>query len=422
MKTTDAYPKAPHYLAQNDQDNAGYLYYKDYYKQEDFRSTGAHAGIINLKSKNNALLKLKTRQIPAPSMGQRQVKTFPLKTIYPGLLLGAGYIHEAKLEDSEYKDNAFKLGFYFDYTTGMPVLPGSSVKGVLRSMFPNAFRHQLPKTYREARVSYIQEQLKALELPGTIDIKQLEEEIFAGIGPDQKNKSIYQRDIFLEAVPVSVGQLFETDYITPHKHSTNPKLDPFANPTPNKFLKVLPEVVFEFRFILSDSLLFPQLTADHKAKLFKRILLDIGLGAKTNVGYGQFTDQIAPHQPYEPARGMDQMQDRMDILTEKRPQKPPGKPDNIIRKALKGQTSYEGTLIELGERYAVFHILDDHGHLLAQLVKDIKNVVKKLDKKGYQEALKEEDQFIIFIQADVSPVSNQFNFQVRPPKKKNDHS
>jgi CRISPR-associated protein Cmr6 len=59
------------------------------------------------------------------------------------------------------------------------------------------------------------------------------------------------------------------------------------------FLKVLPGIGFEFRFKLThtridDSFTF---TADEKRLFFKQVLLTIGVGAKTNVGYGQFTEK-----------------------------------------------------------------------------------------------------------------------------------
>ena len=52
------------------------------------------------------------------------------KTTYPGLAVGLGYIHESdEIED-------YKMGMSFDHTTGVPYIPGSSVKGTLRSVFP----------------------------------------------------------------------------------------------------------------------------------------------------------------------------------------------------------------------------------------------------------------------------------------------
>jgi len=67
------------------------------------------------------------------------IQSFELTTIYPGLLIGAGYSHPAlkeikKSDRDEVGD--FQLGFFFDHTTGLPVIPGSSVKGVLKSVFP----------------------------------------------------------------------------------------------------------------------------------------------------------------------------------------------------------------------------------------------------------------------------------------------
>ena len=51
------------------------------------------------------------------------------------------------------------------------------------------------------------------------------------------------------------------------------------------FVKVLPNVTFRFDFELKDSDL---LKKEGKLLLFARILSDIGIGAKTNVGYGKF--------------------------------------------------------------------------------------------------------------------------------------
>lgn len=63
------------------------------------------------------------------------------------------------------------------------------------------------------------------------------------------------------------------------------------------FIKVLPGITFEFRFKLTDSTVEIKsnngvrkisLNANQKAQLFQEIILTVGVGAKTNVGYGQF--------------------------------------------------------------------------------------------------------------------------------------
>ena len=180
-------------------------------------------------------------------MGDKKVSLgntkFELTTTYPGLLLGSGYLHELP----SVKSQAI-LGFDFDYTSGLPIIRGSSIKGTLRS----AFSHK--------------EYLKSL-LKKNVDIKKLEEEIFEG------------DDIFFDSYIVkSNGKILSDDYITPHK-------DLLKDPIPLRFIKISPEVTFRFEFELYDS---SDLSKEKKCELFKDIILDLGLGAKTNVGYGKF--------------------------------------------------------------------------------------------------------------------------------------
>ncbi|MBK8110496.1 MAG: hypothetical protein IPK46_09285 [Saprospiraceae bacterium] len=70
----------------------------------------------------------------------------PLQTTYPGLLIGSGYTHEFDFPEEDDKKEAFKIGFFFDHITGLPCIPGHSVKGVLRSAFPN---HEKEKYVKE---------------------------------------------------------------------------------------------------------------------------------------------------------------------------------------------------------------------------------------------------------------------------------
>lgn len=241
------------------QPNIGFLFYKDYYDSyfwdKIFFCNIDEDKEKYFQNKNDNILK-QNLLFPTEPVGK---DFFTLKTIYPGLLLGTGYMHEVG------NDDEFKIGFYFDYTTGTPYIPGSSVKGLLRSAF-------------KASESYIREIINNNSLFSNINeicISDLENEIFEG------NKSIYDRDIFFDAVPIksdNIGGCFlGEDFITPHK-------DPLKDPTPIKFLKVLPNVVFRFEFNLKDGLL----SATQKLALFKQIILDLGIGAKTNVGYGNF--------------------------------------------------------------------------------------------------------------------------------------
>lgn len=256
--------------------NLGWTFYKAYYHTKDSNTNlltliendnkaEAHFGAIN---EELFQFQLPEQQHIKRLRDYKNVQSFRLKTTYPGLLIGSGYTHGIGALGE------IKIGFYFDHTTGLPCLPGSSIKGVLRNAF-------------EKYEDYVASEIEALtkQHPTEAAMKLLVQELFEG-KRDDKRISIYEQDSFLEAMVVKGGEgdrVIGSDFITPHKH-------PLKNPVPIQFIKVLPEVQFEFAFQLKDSQIMPALTADIKTKLFHQILLDLGVGAKTNVGYGQFEE------------------------------------------------------------------------------------------------------------------------------------
>ncbi|MBQ3970204.1 MAG: type III-B CRISPR module RAMP protein Cmr6, partial [Clostridia bacterium] len=181
--------------------------------------------------------------------------SFTLFTSYPGLLIGTGYPHQIAVK------NALKCGFSFDYVTGLPYLPGSSLKGMLRSCFEE---HEFIRG-----------------ITGFEDVEALENSIFEN------------GDIFIGVYPSEGGKMLNMEYITPHK-------DPLENPIPISLIKVRPGVPFEFAFILSDS---EDLTKDKKAELFKKLICGMGIGAKTNVGFGRMVvEKLADNNISETAK------------------------------------------------------------------------------------------------------------------------
>lgn len=235
-----------------------------------------------------------------------QAAGFCLRTVYPGLLTGIGMPHEVP------EKNTLKLGFYFDHTTGLPVIPGATCKGVLRSAFPQWENHlNEPEEIKTAKTEYIYRIVKGIKEDQQVKIGKseielvnfIENEIFEGrIGEQQL--PVYSRDIFFDAYIVR-GTLDEkrkdcimgTDFITPHfKDNVFSEKSLLKNPEPIFFLKVLPDVVFKFQFLLNDNHEWLDkekqqqrlLTEEEKLKLFRKIILDLGIGAKTHVGYGQF--------------------------------------------------------------------------------------------------------------------------------------
>lgn len=247
--------------------NIGWLYYKDYYHGLEFKP-GQEKDVFKdvIEEKNKAITSRRLSQyreeVKALEMDFDTLQSFELETQYPGLVTGLGTTHETGYEGE------YKLGFHFDHTTGLPIIPGSSVKGVLRSAFKKS----------DDYIKYLIQNLPKLESP-IPDISALEKEIFDGEGLKP-----YQRDVFLDAVIISSknkeGKFIADDFITPHGN----KEKIFRDPIPLQFLKILPQVVFRFQFRLSDGLL----TAVEKRNLFEQILKDLGIGAKTNVGYGKF--------------------------------------------------------------------------------------------------------------------------------------
>ena len=253
--------------------NLHLLYYKEYFKGLDFsflteeKKEAPESVKQATKEKNDALCKAGQLQpIPCP-IGTTH--TLQFKVLYPGLVTGVGIGHEAKIEGE------FKLGMHFDWTYGMPVIYGSSVKGMLRAYFKDIFN---PQTEKEEETD------------------KFKVDIFGEDNKDKKKgykneKSIYDRDIFFDAVilkPDKKGRILCTDSITSHLKG------PLKNPNPITFMKIAPGCTIEFRFKLVDSKIkFKDsdktlvMKAEEKLEIFKTILETVGIGAKTNVGYGQ---------------------------------------------------------------------------------------------------------------------------------------
>ncbi|HLO54809.1 MAG TPA: type III-B CRISPR module RAMP protein Cmr6 [Saprospiraceae bacterium] len=307
--------------------NLSYSFYKEYYKGFLFWS--------DIKTKDERIKKeietyfndknkvFQDFRVDPNEKSQIEVShSLEFKTTYPGLLMGTGYTHGIGAVGE------FKIGFHFDYTTGLPIIPGSSVKGLIRSAFPDfkkdkiVLEDQSKYTDFAGKINHVKacwilallnaidekDFLKSYVQP--LDIKEgnlsdeqlsllnsLIKDIFEGVAdsqatlPEDKYYSIYQRDIFHDAIPVrsehTNNRVLDTDSITPHGDN------PLKNPTPLLFLKVLPNVVYKFNFELKDR---ESISKDKKSLLLQKILLTLGIGAKTNVGYGQLEEVRVPKQ------------------------------------------------------------------------------------------------------------------------------
>ena len=287
------------------------LFYKGYYKGIDFRKGGGNKEAI--EDYNAAIFKRRNQRIEQYSPNEKYLnfldlekmnlphyKEITLETIYPGLLIGSGYIHETNTKEE------LKLGFFFDHTTGIPIIPGSSVKGVLRSAFPT-FKPQEEKKYlpqvgtekQSHQVKLIQAFCPSIQSKSgeelTNLVHQLEYALFAGYdiltSISEKKltyKGMRQRCRFLDAIIESTapnGRIVGTDALTPHGKNA------LKNPTPLPFLKILAQVKIKFQFQIQPITLQGGviIEVEELVGLFQQLFLTFGVGAKTNVGYGQFT-------------------------------------------------------------------------------------------------------------------------------------
>ena len=180
-----------------------------------------------------------------------------------------------------------EVGMVFDHTMGIPYIPASSVKGIVR------FAHMLELIESENLQQFLNKEKDGI-------IESIPETkipaIFGGDADEEKEgktKKLKGKVIFLDAYPDKVPDL-HVDIMNPHyvkyysdDEDKTPPAD-YLDPTPIKFLTVKPGTVFSFKALVSkdsDFLLEPLKTA------FQKALEDEGAGAKTAVGYGRFEIQ-----------------------------------------------------------------------------------------------------------------------------------
>lgn len=198
----------------------------------------------------------------------------------PGLLIGSGLAHGLPGSEED-----VKTGLQFDYTSGLPVIPGSSVKGVIRSAFPTIKEDKEQSNEADAeKLNYIKSLIA--DIPEFSALRFEDKDIL-----ELGNQMFNHGDIFADALLVGYGtrkkqqvhvrQVLAEDYITPHTGG------PLAQPIPIKIVKVAPGVTFAFCFKFNETKIGAKVvSASMKKALCAAIFQDLGVGAKTNVGYG----------------------------------------------------------------------------------------------------------------------------------------
>ena len=192
----------------------------------------------------------------------------------------------------------FEVSIRLHHIYGVPIIPGTSVKGVTRSYFIEIFfeSHKGKGIKSRAHVDKllssdkVQEYLlnDGVQIPGNQSITLAEaREIF---GTTSRKGGI----IFADAMPLPISEqrsMLTMDVITPHYSeyysSASPNIKQPADiydPTPIAFLTVKPHVSFYFPIVArTDCGLL------EKAKLLViAAMTNYGVGGKTSVNYGYF--------------------------------------------------------------------------------------------------------------------------------------
>jgi CRISPR-associated protein Cmr6 len=242
--------------------NLHYYFNKAYYDYlyKNPAKHGKEDQYSDTESRNERVVE--TKFMPSDDVLPFTEQCIVMETCYPGLLIGIGNAHEAERADGQ-----IQMGFTLDYVTGVPVIPGSTVKGVLRSHF-------------QGKEEFMESLLESL---GVED---------AASNLVEFEKALFEKDnVFFDAVPVATAaqgcRMLGLDNITPHK-ADDKRYEGLTEPTPLTMLKVIPCVRFAFRFRLKDIIINDKavLPADGILRLFRELLELFGIGAKTNVGYG----------------------------------------------------------------------------------------------------------------------------------------
>lgn len=171
-----------------------------------------------------------------------------------------------------------ETGLLLDRLTGSPYLPGSSIKGVLRSAAELAAAGEL-------------------EVPGAPDAAgfwhQHRERLF---GPALVPGARSRRGAvtFYDAFPVTWARL-ELDVMTPHQSeyyggADKPPAD-WHEPIPVPFLAVATGTAFEFPLEVGLEAAAAEEAPERVKSLLQAALSTLGIGGKTSGGYGLFSPQ-----------------------------------------------------------------------------------------------------------------------------------
>jgi len=234
----------------------------EYYKTQYQKIINDNRIIELLRNKNLELYHLSEYY---KRIGYKKITaTATLKT---PLIIGLGETHPVE------------TGLLFHHTIGIPYIPSSSIKGLVRFQYILKLWEQLGLKENDKG---------AIVIPDDPNDKDQQNEVLNFVRNFGSTK--YRgRVIFLDAFPVKVPELI-VDILNPHYgayYQGKEAPADYLSPKPINFLAIKPGSKFVFRFLIP--------TDGHNndiekffIEILKRALAEEGLGAKTALGYGRF--------------------------------------------------------------------------------------------------------------------------------------
>ena len=281
--------------------NMHYYFYHDYYDfLDEVDEKGESKSLVHFlnenipfEKKHEAITSYCYKDISSNwiknNFNENYVQVLTGTVQYPGLLMGTGYTHALGAKGE------IIIGFSFDYVTGLPYLPGSSLKGILKDKF------QYGEYILENLKDTVEKNLIQKENMKNEEIDLIMNVLIKSIFGDE---NIPGKDVFMDSYiqPKESKNVLKIDYLAPHNQemkSESEEKKKLFNVNVLTMLRVAPGAKINLNFILKDSVIEPvkkengdvvlngfNFTKELKLELFKQILTDFGIGAKTNVGYG----------------------------------------------------------------------------------------------------------------------------------------
>lgn len=169
-----------------------------------------------------------------------------------------------------------EVSMVFDYMLGIPYIPTSSIKGLLR--FTSTVMKINDNTEKNIKIDQ-----------GKINDESIEE-IKYYFGGQSNEGSV----VFLDAYPEQIPKL-HIDIVNPHYrdyYQDGKAPVDYLEPKPIKFLTVAPNTTFIFRVIINKQNQNYENLKQSIKTILKEALTKEGIGAKTSLGYGIFKEII----------------------------------------------------------------------------------------------------------------------------------